>query len=79
VIWSPFGRNLHEDLLASSGQGIAMASGSESDARAASARGRTDHPRRSWQCAITLPKWSRRMGRSASSPLAVLLAGARVA
>lgn len=29
VIWGPFGRNLHEDLLGVSGQGVAMAPGTE--------------------------------------------------
>lgn len=29
VIWSPFGRKFHEDLLASSGRGIAVAKGSQ--------------------------------------------------
>jgi len=78
VIWSPFGRNLHEDLLASSGQGIAMASGSEAmhvlQAREEELTIHDEVGMRHY-----LAEWSRRMGRSASSPLAVLLAGARVA
>jgi methanesulfonate monooxygenase large subunit len=29
TIWGPFGRNLHEDLLGVTGQGVAMAPGTE--------------------------------------------------
>jgi methanesulfonate monooxygenase large subunit len=78
VIWSPFGRNLHEDLLASSGQGIAMAHGAEPmyvlQAREEDLTIHDEIGMRHY-----LAEWSRRMGRSASNPLAVPLTRARAA
>ena len=78
VIWSPFGRNLHEDLLASSGQGIAMARGSESmyvlQAREEDLTIHDEVGMRHY-----LAEWSRRMGRSAANPMHAARAGAQAA
>ncbi|MHB1076802.1 aromatic ring-hydroxylating oxygenase subunit alpha [Thiobacillus sp.] len=69
TIWSPFGRNLHEDLLASSGQGIAMAKGSEPmyvlQAREEDLTIHDEVGMRHY-----LEEWSKRMGRSSSNPMA---------
>ena len=68
VIWSPFGRNLHEDLLASSGQGVAMAKGSESmyvlQAREEDLTIHDEVGMRHY-----LAEWSKRMGRSSANPM----------
>jgi methanesulfonate monooxygenase large subunit len=78
VIWSPFGRNLHEDLLASSGQGIAMAQGSQAmyvlQAREEDATIHDEVGMRHY-----LAEWSRRMGRSSADPYATERVGARAA
>ena len=78
VIWSPFGRNLHEDLLASSGQGIAMAKGSQAmyvlQAREEDATIHDEVGMRHY-----LAEWSRRMGRSSADPYATERVGARAA
>jgi methanesulfonate monooxygenase large subunit len=67
VIWSPFGRNLHEDLLASSGQGMAMAQGSEPMyLLQAREEDRTIHDEIGMR--VFLAEWSRRMGRSSADP-----------
>ena len=67
VIWSPFGRNLHEDLLASSGQGIAMARGSESMyVLQAREEGLTIHDEIGMR--HYLSEWSKQMGRSSANP-----------
>ena len=78
VIWSPFGRNLHEDLLASSGQGVAMARGSEP---MYVLQGREEDLTIHDEVGMRhyLAEWSRRMGRSSSNPLAVPLTRARAA
>ena len=78
VIWSPFGRNLHEDLLASSGQGIAMAHGSES---MYVLQGREEDLTIHDEVGMRhyLGEWSKRMGRSSANPLAVPLTRARAA
>lgn len=69
TIWSPFGRNLHEDLLASSGQGIAMARGSQPfpvlQAREENQLIHDEVGMRHY-----LGEWSKRMGRSSASPYA---------
>jgi methanesulfonate monooxygenase subunit alpha len=69
VIWSPFGRNLHEDLLASSGQGIAMAKGSES---MYVLQGREEDLTIHDEVGMRhyLSEWSKRMGRSSANPMA---------
>ena len=78
VIWGPFGRNLHEDLLASSGQGIAMANGSEPmyvlQAREEDATIHDEVGMRHY-----LAEWSRRMGRSSADPYATERIAARAA
>jgi methanesulfonate monooxygenase large subunit len=67
VIWSPFGRNLHEDLLASSGQGMAMARGSQPmHVLQAREEDLTIHDEVGMR--VFLGEWSRRMGRSAAHP-----------
>lgn len=69
VIWSPFGRNLHEDLLASSGQGIAMAEGADPmyvlQAREENGLIHDEIGMRHF-----LSEWSKWMGRSSSDALA---------
>ena len=52
TIWGPFGRNLHEDLLAVHGQGRAMRPGSEADLDPARPRGEHDDPRRRRHAAL---------------------------
>ena len=65
VIWGPFGRNLHEDLLASSGQGIAMARGAEvMSVLQAREENLTIHDEVGMRHYLT--EWSRRMGRSSA-------------
>jgi methanesulfonate monooxygenase large subunit len=67
TIWSPFGRNLHEDLLASSGQGIAMTEKSDPmyvlQAREEDLTIHDEIGMRHY-----LQEWSRRMGRSSADP-----------
>jgi len=69
TIWSPFGRNLHEDLLASSGQGIAMARGSDPfpvlQAREEDLFIHDEIGMRHY-----LAEWSKRMNRSSARPAA---------
>jgi len=69
TIWSPFGRNLHEDLLASSGQGIAMTEHSDPmyvlQAREEDLTIHDEIGMRHY-----LQEWSRRMGRSSADPYA---------
>ncbi len=69
TIWSPFGRNLHEDLLASSGQGIAMTA--DSDPMYV-LHGREENQTIHDEIGMRhyLEEWSRRMGRSSSDPYA---------
>lgn len=67
VIWGPFGRNLHEDLLAASGQGRAIPSGSRYVLHARE-EDSTIHDEVGMR--HFYDEWSRRMGRSASDPLA---------
>ena len=52
TIWGPFGRNLHEDLLAVHGQGRAMRPGSEAHLGAPGPRGEHDDPRRGRHAAL---------------------------
>ena len=68
VIWGPFGRNLHEDLLASSGQGMAMARGSEPMyVLQAREEDHTIHDEIGMR--HYLAEWGRRMGRSPSNSI----------
>ena len=70
AIWGPFGRNLHEDLLAVTGQGTALRDGG-TDVRwliHAREEGMTIHDEGGMRHFYA--EWSRRMGRSASDPFA---------
>jgi methanesulfonate monooxygenase subunit alpha len=67
VIWGPFGRNLHEDLLAASGQGRAIPNGSRYLLHARE-EDSTIHDEVGMH--HFYDEWSKRMGRSASDPLA---------
>jgi methanesulfonate monooxygenase large subunit len=70
AIWGPFGRNLHEDLLAVTGQGSALAD-ERSGARwllHGREEGMTIHDEGGLRHFYA--EWSRRMGRSASDPFA---------
>ncbi|TXF10023.1 aromatic ring-hydroxylating oxygenase subunit alpha [Pelomicrobium methylotrophicum] len=76
TIWGPWGRNLHEDLLASSGQGMAMAKGSQAMyVLQAREEDNTIHDEIGMR--HFLAEWSRRMGRSASNPMLKTEAAAR--
>jgi methanesulfonate monooxygenase large subunit len=66
-IWGPFGRNLHEDLLAVEGQGRALA-GVQSHILHAREEGLNSHDEIGMRHFYA--EWSRRMGRSASDPYA---------
>jgi len=67
MIWGPFGRNLHEDLLAVHGQGIAMKHGT--DARWV-LQGREENSTIHDEVGMRhyYAEWSRRMGRPAHDP-----------
>jgi methanesulfonate monooxygenase large subunit len=67
VIWGPFGRNLHEDLLGVHGQGIAMRNGT--DARWV-LQGREESSTIHDEVGMRhyYAEWSRRMGRPACDP-----------
>ena len=68
TIWGPFGRNLHEDLLAVSGQGASLRDGS-TDARwllHGREEGGTIHDEIGLR--HYYEEWSRAMGRSSSDP-----------
>jgi methanesulfonate monooxygenase large subunit len=67
MIWGPFGRNLHEDLLAVHGQGIAMKQGT--DARWV-LQGREENSTIHDEVGMRhyYAEWSRRMGRPAHDP-----------
>ncbi|HZS83232.1 MAG TPA: aromatic ring-hydroxylating dioxygenase subunit alpha [Stellaceae bacterium] len=68
TIWGPFGRNLHEDLLGITGQGVAMRPGTEPRQVL---HGR--HENNSIHDEIGMrhfyAEWQRRMGRSPSDPM----------
>jgi methanesulfonate monooxygenase large subunit len=67
TIWGPFGRNLHEDLLAVQGQGIAMQEDSDSKwVIHGREEGNTIHDEVGMRHFYA--EWSRRMGRKASAP-----------
>jgi methanesulfonate monooxygenase large subunit len=74
-IWVPFGRNLHEDLLAVTGQGVAMRDNDSGNRWVL--HGREENMTMHDEGALRhyYAEWSRRMGRSASDPFPV--AGAR--
>jgi methanesulfonate monooxygenase large subunit len=71
TIWGPFGRNLHEDLLAVQNQSIAMREGSGSKylliAREENSTIHDEIGLRSY-----FAEWTRRMGRMASDPTRLL-------
>jgi len=67
TIWGPFGRNLHEDLLAVHGQGIAMRKGSDSKwVIQGREEDNTIHDEVGMRHFYS--EWSRRMHRKASAP-----------
>jgi methanesulfonate monooxygenase large subunit len=68
MIWGPFGRNLHEDLLAVHGQGIAMGQGT--DARWV-LQGREENSTIHDEVGMRhyYAEWSKRMGRPAYDPM----------
>ncbi len=70
AIWGPFGRNLHEDLLAVSGQGNALRD-ARSDARWL-LHGREENMTIHDEGGLRhfYAEWSRRMGRSSADPFA---------
>ncbi len=70
TIWSPFGRNLHEDLLASSGQGIAMTEHSD-PMYVLQAREEDNTIHDEIGMRHYLAEWSKRMGRSSADPYAL--------
>ncbi len=67
VIWGPFGRNLHEDLLGVFGQGVAMRTGSDSKWVL---HGREENSTIHDEVGMRhfYGEWSRRMGRAAYDP-----------
>jgi methanesulfonate monooxygenase large subunit len=67
VIWGPFGRNLHEDLLGVHGQGIALRRGT--DARWV-LQGRQEESTIHDEVGMRhyYAEWSKRMGRPAYDP-----------
>lgn len=67
TIWGPFGRNLHEDLLAVHGQGIAMQEGTDSKWVI---QGREEDNTIHDEIGMRhfYAEWSRLMGRKASAP-----------
>jgi methanesulfonate monooxygenase large subunit len=65
TIWGPFGRNLHEDLLAVDGQGRAINNGSRYVLHGREEE-RTIHDEVGMR--HFYEEWSRRMGRPASDP-----------
>src|SRR5207249_11788576 len=67
TIWGPFGRNLHEDLLAVTGQGRAMREGTDSRWVI---QGREENSTIHDEVGMRhyYAEWSRRMGRPAYAP-----------
>jgi methanesulfonate monooxygenase large subunit len=69
AIWGPFGRNLHEDLLAVKGQGTNLREGSE-ESYLLHAREENHTIHDEIGVRHYYAEWSRRMNRSASDPFA---------
>jgi methanesulfonate monooxygenase subunit alpha len=68
TIWGPFGRNLHEDLLGITGQGVTMKPGTEPRRILHGRReDKTIHDEIGMRHYYT--EWARRMGRSPSFPM----------
>jgi methanesulfonate monooxygenase subunit alpha len=67
TIWGPFGRNLHEDLLGITGQGVAMRPGTE-PRRILHGRREDGTIHDEIGMRHFYAEWARRMGRSPSSP-----------
>jgi methanesulfonate monooxygenase subunit alpha len=67
TIWGPFGRNLHEDLLGITGQGVSMQPGS-TPRRILHGRRENNSIHDEIGMRHFYAEWSRRMGRSASGP-----------
>jgi methanesulfonate monooxygenase large subunit len=68
TIWGPFGRNLHEDLLGITGQGVSMRPGS-TPRRILHGRRENNTIHDEIGMRHFYSEWSRRMGRSPSNPL----------
>jgi methanesulfonate monooxygenase large subunit len=70
TIWGPFGRNLHEDFLAVTGQGAAL--GEDPHGAGWLLHGREENATIHDEIGLRhfYAEWSRRMGRSSSSPFA---------
>jgi methanesulfonate monooxygenase large subunit len=66
-IWGPFGRNLHEDLLGITGQGVSMRPGS-TPRRILHGRRENNSIHDEIGMRHFYTEWSRRMGRSPSHP-----------
>ena len=66
-IWGPFGRNLAEDLLGTTGQGVALSDSAEAPYVL---HGRLENDKIHDEIGMRhfLQEWSRRMGRSSSDP-----------
>jgi methanesulfonate monooxygenase large subunit len=67
TIWGPFGRNLHEDLLGITGQGVSMRPGS-TPRRILHGRRENNSIHDEIGMRHFYTEWSRRMGRSPSNP-----------
>jgi methanesulfonate monooxygenase large subunit len=75
TIWGPFGRNLHEDLLGITGQGVSMRPGSTPRHILHGRRENNSiHDEIGMRHFYT--EWARRMGRSPSDPFAAALLAA---
>ena len=68
TIWGPFGRNLHEDLLAVTGQGVAMRDNDSGNRWVLHGREENMTVHDEGALRHYYAEWSRRMGRSASDP-----------
>jgi hypothetical protein len=68
TIWGPFGRNLHEDFLAVTGQGAGLGEDPRGDGWLLHGREESATIHDEIGLRHFYAEWSRRMGRSASSP-----------
>ena len=75
TIWGPFGRNLHEDLLGITGQGVAMRPGTE-PRRVLHGRHEDSTIHDEIGMRHFYAEWARRMGRSPAAPMAAPVAAA---
>lgn len=70
TIWGPFGRNLHEDLLGVTGQGVAMRDGDSGSRWVLHGREENMTIHDEGALRYYYAEWGRRMGRAASDPFA---------